>query len=199
MASEVIWQEVFRLRESGKAVVASMGNVAASGGYYIACPADVIVALPQPDRLDRGLRLQAGGRRPAGTRRTQQRHRAAGRAGLDVLSSEGVQRGRACSVRDDNRRRLRRLRGQGRCNAIRSRRSTVARGRVWTGQDALEAGLVDELGGLRDAVRIARELAHLPENAPVRVQSRSAAGAAQPAEEQRGSEDLNCRCMARPS
>ena len=44
---------------------------------------------------------------------------------------------------------------------------TVARGRVWTGRDALEAGLVDELGGLRDAVRIARERADLPDDAPV--------------------------------
>ena len=43
----------------------------------------------------------------------------------------------------------------------------VARGRVWTGRDALEAGLVDELGGLRDAVRIARERANLPQDAPV--------------------------------
>jgi protease-4 len=43
----------------------------------------------------------------------------------------------------------------------------VARGRVWTGRDALEAGLVDELGGLRDAVRIALERAQLPEDAPV--------------------------------
>jgi len=43
----------------------------------------------------------------------------------------------------------------------------VARGRVWTGRDALEAGLVDELGGLRDAVRIARERSNLPEDAPV--------------------------------
>jgi len=43
----------------------------------------------------------------------------------------------------------------------------VARGRVWTGRDALEAGLVDELGGLRHAVRIARERASLPDDAPV--------------------------------
>jgi protease IV len=42
----------------------------------------------------------------------------------------------------------------------------VARGRVWTGRDAVEVGLVDELGGLRDAVRIARERADLPEDAP---------------------------------
>jgi len=43
----------------------------------------------------------------------------------------------------------------------------LARGRVWTGRDAAGAGLVDELGGLRDAVRIARERADLPEDAPV--------------------------------
>ena len=46
VASEVIWREVWRLRESGKPVVVSMGDVAASGGYYIASPAEVIVALP---------------------------------------------------------------------------------------------------------------------------------------------------------
>jgi protease-4 len=44
----------------------------------------------------------------------------------------------------------------------------VARGRVWTGSDALQAGLVDEIGGLRDAVRVARERGHLPTDAPVR-------------------------------
>jgi protease-4 len=45
---------------------------------------------------------------------------------------------------------------------------SVARGRVWTGSDALGIGLVDELGGLRDAVRIARSRADLPDNAPIR-------------------------------
>jgi protease-4 len=44
----------------------------------------------------------------------------------------------------------------------------VARGRVWSGADAHDVGLVDVLGGLRDAVRIARERAGLPEDAPVR-------------------------------
>ena len=43
----------------------------------------------------------------------------------------------------------------------------LARGRVWTGRDAHEIGLVDELGGLRDAVRIARRLSGLPDDAPV--------------------------------
>ena len=45
---------------------------------------------------------------------------------------------------------------------------SIARGRVWTGSDALGIGLVDELGGLRDAVRIARSRAGLPADAPVR-------------------------------
>jgi len=43
----------------------------------------------------------------------------------------------------------------------------VARGRVWTGTDAVNAGLVDRLGGLRDAVQVARVQAGLPDNAPV--------------------------------
>jgi protease-4 len=43
----------------------------------------------------------------------------------------------------------------------------IARGRVWTGRDAVRIGLVDELGGLRDAVRIARSRANLPADAPV--------------------------------
>ena len=42
----MIWREVVRLRDAGKPVVVSMGDVAASGGYYIACPADAILALP---------------------------------------------------------------------------------------------------------------------------------------------------------
>ena len=44
---------------------------------------------------------------------------------------------------------------------------SIARGRVWTGTDALRIGLVDELGGLRDALRIARSRAGLPSDAPV--------------------------------
>ena len=46
VASDTIWREVCRVRDAGKPVIVSMGEAAASGGYYIACPADVIVALP---------------------------------------------------------------------------------------------------------------------------------------------------------
>ena len=46
VASDTIWREVCRVRDAGKPVIVSMGSYAASGGYYVACPADVIVALP---------------------------------------------------------------------------------------------------------------------------------------------------------
>ena len=53
-ASDVIWREVVRVRAAGKPVVVSMGDVAASGGYFISAPADVIVAQPGHDHgLDR--------------------------------------------------------------------------------------------------------------------------------------------------
>ena len=54
VASETIWREVVLARERGKPVIVSMGDVAGSGGYYIAAPADKIVAAAgDPDRLDR--------------------------------------------------------------------------------------------------------------------------------------------------
>ena len=115
VASEVIWREVFRLRESGKPVVASMGDVAASGGYYIACPADVIVALPATLTGSIGvvglkLVVEALLERVGLSKDTVQQ----GARALMYSAPEGFQRGRAGTFRDDNRRRLRRLRCQGR-------------------------------------------------------------------------------------
>jgi protease-4 len=171
VASEAIWREVCRVREAGKSVVVSMGQVAASGGYYIACPADVIVALPATltgsigvfggklvvrELLDRvGLTtgtVSYGARSLMfSTRRgfsDDERERLA--AGIDAIYDDFVAKV---------------AQGRGRPTAD---IESVARGRVWTGSDALGIGLVDELGGLRDAVRIARAHAGLPDNAPVR-------------------------------
>ena len=170
VASDTLWREVGRVRESGRPVVVSMGALAASGGYYIAAPADVIVALPATltgsigvfggkfvisDLLERlGLTtgaveqgehaLMYSSRRPFGD---QERDRLA--ATVDAIYADFVAKVAA---------------GRGRPVA---EIETVARGRVWTGRDAREIGLVDELGGLRDAVRIARERAGLPDDAPV--------------------------------
>jgi protease IV len=170
VASEVIWREACRLRESGKPLIVSMGDVAASGGYYIACPADVIVALPATltgsigvlggklvvdELLDRiGINtgaVQQGARALMYSFRRgfSEDERARFAATIDTIYDDFV--GKVAAAR----------------NRPVADIEAVARGRVWTGRDAFEAGLVDELGGLRDAVRIARERANLPEDAPV--------------------------------
>ncbi|HEX6758258.1 MAG TPA: signal peptide peptidase SppA [Propionibacteriaceae bacterium] len=170
LASEVIWREVWRLRESGKPVVASMGDVAASGGYYIASPADVIVALPAT--LTGSIGVSGGKLVVDGLLE---------RAGVTTGSVQRGARALMYSPRrgfsEDERARFAATIDAiyddfvGKVAAGRKRPvaeiEAVARGRVWTGRDALEAGLVDELGALRDAVRIARERADLPEDAPV--------------------------------
>jgi protease-4 len=170
VASDTIWREVGRVREAGKPVIVSMGDAAASGGYYVACPADVIVALPATltgsigvfggkfvvrDLLERvGLTtgtvehgahaLMYSARRGFSD---AERERLA--ATIDFIYDDFVAKVAA-----------------GRQRPV-AEIEAVARGRVWTGRDAREVGLVDELGGMRDAVRIARIRGSLPEDAPV--------------------------------
>jgi protease IV len=169
VASEVIWREVSRLRESGKPIVASMGDVAASGGYYIACPADVIVALPATLTGSIGvfgfkLVVDALLERVGLSKDTVQQ----GARALMYSARKGFsedERARFATIIDAVYDDFVAKVATGRKRPV-AEIEAVARGRVWTGRDALEAGLVDELGGLRDAVRIARERAHLPEDAP---------------------------------
>lgn len=170
VASETIWREVCRVREADKPIVVSMGMAAASGGYYVACPADVIVALPATltgsigvfggkfvvadllarigvttGSVEQGARsLMFSSRRGF---RTDELARLA--ATIDAIYQDFVTKVAA---------------GRGRPLA---EIEALARGRVWTGRDAVQNGLVDELGGLRDAVRIARSRAGLRDDAPV--------------------------------
>ncbi|GAA2094669.1 signal peptide peptidase SppA [Microlunatus panaciterrae] len=170
VASDTIWRDVCRVRELGTPVVVSMGEAAASGGYYIACPADVIVALPATLTGSIGV---FGGKLVV--------HDLLERVGLTTGTVEQGERALMFSprrgFRDDERARLAATIdavyddfvtkvAEGRRRTV-AEIEAVARGRVWTGRDALRVGLVDELGGLRDAVRIARSLAGLPEEAPV--------------------------------
>jgi protease-4 len=169
-ASATIWREVCRVRESGKPVIVSMGDAAASGGYYIACPADVIVALPSTltgsigvfggklvvDELMRRVGLSTGSI-------------AHGARALMFSARRGFsddERGRLAEAIDDIYDDFVAKVASGRGRPV-AEIEPVARGRVWTGRDALGVGLVDELGGMRTAVRIARSRAGLPENAPV--------------------------------
>jgi len=170
VASDTIWREVCLVREAGKPVVVSMGSVAASGGYYIACPADVIVALPATltgsigvfggkvvvrDLMERlGLTtgtVSHGARSLMYSPRQGFSDDERGQldATLDAIYSDFV-----AKVAQGRRRSVDEI-------------EAIARGRVWTGTDAQRIGLVDELGGIRDALRIARSRAGLPSDAPV--------------------------------
>jgi protease-4 len=171
VASDTVWREVVCAREAGKPVVVSMGAVAGSGGYFVACPADVIVA--QPGTLTGSIGVFGG------------KAVTAGLTGKVGLSYDSVQRGEHARMysthspfSDSERERLDAFLdavyddfttkvAQGR-GMTRDAVHEVARGRVWTGADARANGLVDVLGGLRDALRIARERAGLDEDAPLR-------------------------------
>jgi protease-4 len=171
VASDTIWREVVCARAAGKPVVVSMGTVAGSGGYFVACPADVIVA--EPGTITGSIGVFGGKAVVAGL---------TDRLGLRY---DSVQQGRNALMYSTHRpfddAELERLDAfldhvyddftakvaDGRA-MTREAVHAVAKGRVWTGADAADIGLVDTLGGLRDAVRLARERAGLPADAPAR-------------------------------
>ena len=161
-ASDAIWREVAQVRAAGKPVVVSMGDVAASGGYFVAMGADAIVASPATVTGSIGV---LGGK--------QVFDRLLARVGVRVEAVAEGEHARFFSPRTSysagERDRLERWLdavyddftakvavGRG---LTRAQVHEVARGRVWTGADALSHGLVDELGGLERAVELAAERA----------------------------------------
>ncbi len=170
VASEVIWREVSRLREAGTPVVVSMGSLAASGGYYVACAADTILALPATLTGSIGV---FGGKlvltdllaRIGVSTGTVQR----GEHALMYSARRGFSAGERDrlsalidAVYDDFVAKVAAGRGRS-AEEI----EVLARGRVWTGRAALANGLVDRLGGMREAATVARERGGLPSTAPV--------------------------------
>jgi protease-4 len=177
-ASDVIWREVVRLRAAGKPVVVSMGDVAASGGYFISAPADVIVV--QPGTITGSIGVFMG--KPV-------LRELFGRAGVTTDSiTDGTGAPSATmfsSSRPFSAAEWARINewldavyadftdkvASGRRMSA-ERVHELARGRVWTGADAIANGLADEAGGLREATAIARKRAGLPADAPVRIYPR---------------------------
>ena len=168
VASDVIWREVARLKEAGKPIVVSMGDVAGSGGYFVSAPADVIVA--QPGTLTGSIGVLGGKFSFAellsqlGIRHDEVsdgRH-ARMTTVLDEYTEEEYQQ--LSSFLDRIYRDF-----VGKVAAGRSMTEDavheVARGRVWTGADARERGLVDELGGFEHAAAMARRRGGLPDDA----------------------------------
>lgn len=172
IASDTIWREVCVAREAGKPVVVSMGDVAGSGGYYVAMAANVIVA--QPATLTGSIGVLGGKLQTSGLLErlgVKVEGLAQGRHALMFSSQTGFTDEDWAKldewldlVYDDFIEKVARGRAM-----TREAAHEVARGRVWTGADAAERGLVDELGGLRRAVEIARERAGLAHDAPLRV------------------------------
>lgn len=164
LASEIIRKELELTRKAGKPVVVSMGDVAASGGYWISMSADQVVAdpstitgsigvfgmLPTADKLLEKLPVHVGGygstwltgagdpRRPLDPRVA-----SAVQAGIEYIYDEFTTRAAAARKTTPQ--------------AIHE----VAQGRVWTGAQALERKLIDRLGSYQDAIDAAAKLAKL--------------------------------------
>jgi len=163
LASDLIWREVERLRRS-KPVVVYMGDVAASGGYYVSAGANAILA--QPGTITGSIGILGGKfvtsglcKRLRAGRKVLSRGEAAGMFRDVARFSEGERQRLQALLAEGYDRFLARV-ADGR-EMSRGEVDVIARGRVWTGQQAHEQGLVDELGDFNTAVARAKELAGL--------------------------------------
>jgi protease-4 len=164
LASDMMWREIQLTKAAGKPVVVSMGDYAASGGYYISAPADWIVA--RPETLTGSIGVFGGKIALGGTWEklgmTQYTYKRGAEADLLSTSSTFDEGGRAAfrTFLQDFYDRFVGVVAEGR-NMDRDAVHAVAQGRVWTGRQAKDRGLVDQIGGLDDAMVKAAELGHL--------------------------------------
>jgi protease-4 len=170
VAADAIWREVVRARETGIPVIASFGGEAASGGYFIAAPATRIVA--QPGTVTGSIGVFAG--KPVLTELW---------ANLNIRF-DGVQAGAAAGTNSVNQpyspeqwarleERLDEIYADFTGKVAQGRKlapdkiEAAAQGQIWTGADAKARGLVDELGGLAMAIRLAKQEAKLAQETKV--------------------------------
>jgi len=170
IGSDTIWRETVRAKQAGKPVIVSMGDVAGSGGYFVAMAADKIVA--QPGTITGSVGVLAGklltsdlwdklgishdeihtgssstmwsGTNDYSPEQWDRLQDALDRIYADFTGK--VAEGRKLDPEDV---------------------SEVAKGRIWTGEDAEIRGLVDELGGFPEAIQLAKKAAGIPENAEI--------------------------------
>ncbi|MCB0638676.1 MAG: signal peptide peptidase SppA [Lewinella sp.] len=166
-ASDHIWQALTNLQETGKPVIVSMGDYAASGGYYISCGADMIYA--QPSTLTGSIGVFSVFPNMEGLLEdhlnifidtVQTGPMAAGLTPFRELSptQKALLQNRTDHLYDIFLQRVSDGRGLTKAEV-----DSIAQGRVWLGQDAIDIGLVDKLGGLDDAIAEAAERAGLSE------------------------------------
>ncbi len=172
VAADVIRREVSRARRRGKPVIVSMGDVAGSGGYFVAAPANRIVA--QPATLTGSIGV-AGGKvviKGLSAKLGVSWDHMAGNSNATFWSAvqdydAGQQRrleGLLGAVYDDFVSKV----AEGR-NLPRERVAAAAKGRVWTGADARERGLVDVLGGYAATLGAVREIAGIAPDTAIRL------------------------------
>jgi protease-4 len=171
LASDKIWRAVRRARER-KPVVASMGAVAASGGYYVACAADEIWA--DPSTLTGSIGIFYGKVDVVGLAgmlgigiESFARGKRAGAESIFRPFTEEERAALADAMRTYYRLFLTRV-AEGRGMKVEAV-DALGRGRVYSGDAAQRVGLVDRLGGFASALMRARELAGLGQDAPVDV------------------------------
>ena len=166
LASDVVWREMELLRAE-KPVIVSMGSYAASGGYYISCPADVIVA----DRLTLTGSIGVFGMILDPREALQNKlgitfDGVSSNASSDFLTMRPLtplQRSMVMRGVDKVYTTFTSHVAEGR-NLPLERVLEIAGGRVWSGQDALGIGLVDTCGGLKTAIAVAIDKAGLGDN-----------------------------------
>ena len=162
VAADQIWNAIETVQADGKPVIVSMGSLAASGGYYVSAGADYILAnratLTGSIGIFGGKFAVEGGLNKLGITfdRVSVGGEFAGAYGTSTFTET-----QEAAVKDMLKRgydRFLNIVAEGRGMTY-DEVHEVARGRVWTGEDALEVGLVDELGTFMDAVEKAKELA----------------------------------------
>ncbi|WP_417799439.1 signal peptide peptidase SppA [Tenacibaculum sp.] len=162
LASELIWREL-ELTKKEKPLVVSMGNLAASGGYYIACNADKIVAEPTTITGSIGV----FGAIPNFSQFTDNIGINAEQVSTNNSASYSVFEPMNQKFYDVTKEGVEQIyttfvnRVSAGRNMTFEQVNEIAQGRVWTGKEAIENGLVDQLGGLNDAIKAAAELAEV--------------------------------------
>lgn len=164
-ASDVIWRELSISRENNRPVVVSMSDLAASGGYYIALGGDAIVAQPGTltgsigvytgkfvttgslEKLGANIEATSNGKHAeiySPDRRFSPEERKKIEESMQVVYDQFIERTAAARHMPPEK------------------VDEIAQGRVWTGEQAKQLGLVDELGGLYKAIDIAKQRARIP-------------------------------------
>jgi protease-4 len=172
VASDTIWREVVNAHKAGKPVIVSMGNLAGSGGYFVAMAADKIVA--QPGTITASIGVLGGKMLTSGLwdkvglswDEVHEGDKATMFTGTqDYTPAEW---GRFEAWLDRVYLDFTGKVAEGR-KLPKEKVLEIAKGRIWSGQDAKNLGLVDELGGYDTALNLAKKAAGIPESDEVKI------------------------------